>query len=80
MWLLESAKDRTLGVDNPGQQVSLYVRYGTTCLLIRNTIDCVSCSGEWGMSWYFAWDPHSERGVFAGENLALLEGPLLEKP
>jgi hypothetical protein len=80
MWLLESAKDRTLGVDNPGQQVPPYVWYGMTCLLIRNTIDYVSCSGEWGMSRYFAWDPYSERGAFAGETLALREGPLLGKP
>jgi hypothetical protein len=50
MWLvmLESAKDRILGVDTPGQHVPLCVRYGTTCLLIRNTIGCVSCSVEWG--------------------------------
>jgi hypothetical protein len=49
MWLvmLESAKDRILGVDPPGQHVSPRVRYGTTCSLIRNTIGCVSCSVEW---------------------------------
>jgi hypothetical protein len=50
MWLvmLESAKDRILGIDTLGQQVSPRVRYGTTCLLIRNTIGGVSCSVEWG--------------------------------
>jgi hypothetical protein len=50
MWLvmLESAKDRILGVDTPGQYVPSCVQYGTTCLLIRNTMGCVSCSVEWG--------------------------------
>jgi hypothetical protein len=49
MWLvmLKSTKDRILGVDTPGQHVPPCVRYGTTCLLIRNTIGCVSCSVEW---------------------------------
>jgi hypothetical protein len=33
MWLvmLESAKDRVLGVDTPGQHVPPRVRYGTAC-------------------------------------------------
>jgi hypothetical protein len=33
MWLvmLESAKDRVLGVDTPGQHVLPRVRYGTAC-------------------------------------------------
>jgi hypothetical protein len=50
MWLvmLKSAKDRTLGVESPGQHVPWRVRYGTTCLLIRYAICCVSCSVEWG--------------------------------
>jgi hypothetical protein len=50
MWfvLLESAKDRILGVDTLGQHVPPRVRYGTTCLLIRYAICCVSCSVEWG--------------------------------
>jgi hypothetical protein len=30
-FLLESAKDRFLGVDAPGQHVSTHVPYGTTC-------------------------------------------------
>jgi hypothetical protein len=33
--------------------VSPRVRYGTTCLLIRNTIGSVSCSVEWGLASYF---------------------------
>jgi hypothetical protein len=50
MWLvlLESAKDRILGVDTPGQHVPPRVQYGTSCLLIRYAIGCVSCSIEWG--------------------------------
>jgi hypothetical protein len=50
MWLveLESAKERILGVDTLGQHVPPRVRYGTTCLLIRNAIGGVSCLVEWG--------------------------------
>jgi hypothetical protein len=50
MWfvMLESAKDRILGVDTPGQHVPPRVRYGTTCLRIRYVIGRVSCSVEWG--------------------------------
>jgi hypothetical protein len=49
MWsvMLESAKDRILGVDTQGKRESPRVRYGTTCLLIRYAIGCVSCSIEW---------------------------------
>jgi hypothetical protein len=50
MWfvMLESAKDRVLGVDILGQQVLPRVRYGTTCLLIRDDVGCESCSAVWG--------------------------------
>jgi hypothetical protein len=50
MWfvMLESAKDWILGVDTSGQHVPQRVLYGTTCLLIRYAIGCVSCSVEWG--------------------------------
>jgi hypothetical protein len=50
MWfvMLESAKDQILGLDTPRQHVLPRVRYGTTCLLIRYAIGCVSCSVEWG--------------------------------
>jgi hypothetical protein len=50
MWLviLESAKDRILGVDTLGQHVPPRVRYGTFWLLIRYAIGCVSCLVEWG--------------------------------
>jgi hypothetical protein len=44
MWLLVSAKDRILAVDTPEQHVSPCVRYGMTCLLIRNIVGSVSCS------------------------------------
>jgi hypothetical protein len=67
MWLLEFAKDRVLGVDTIGQQVPPYVQYGRTCLLIRNTIGSVSCSDEWEVTWYFAWDPQGARGAYVGK-------------
>jgi hypothetical protein len=48
MWLvmLESAKDRVIGVDTPGQQVPPRVRYETACLLIRDVVGSVPCSDE----------------------------------
>jgi hypothetical protein len=48
MWLvmLESAKDRVIGVATPGQQVPPHVWYGTACLLIRDVVGSVSCSDE----------------------------------
>jgi hypothetical protein len=30
-----------------------YERQQMACILIRNTIDCVSCSVEWGLASYF---------------------------
>jgi hypothetical protein len=45
--MLESAKNRILGVDTPGQQVSPCVRYGTACLLISDAVGSVSCLDEW---------------------------------
>jgi hypothetical protein len=53
MWLVlfKSAKERLLGVDPLEQSVSPRVRYGMTCLPIRNTIASVSCLVEWGMTW-----------------------------
>jgi hypothetical protein len=53
MWLvmLESAKDRILGVDTPRQQVSPRVRYGMTCLLIKGVVGTVACSDEWEVAW-----------------------------
>jgi hypothetical protein len=48
MWLvmLESAKDRVIGVDTLGQQVLPRLRYGMTCLLIRDAVGSVPCSEE----------------------------------
>jgi hypothetical protein len=70
MWLHESAKNQILGVDTTGQHVLPRVQYGTTCLLIRNTIGCVSCSIEWRMAWYFCMGPTwCKRSIF-WENLS----------
>jgi hypothetical protein len=48
MWfvMLESAKDRVIGVDTPGQQVTPRVQYGTACLLIRDAVGSLPCSNE----------------------------------
>jgi hypothetical protein len=50
LWIVmpESAKDRVLGVDTLGQQVSPHVQYGMACLLIRDVVGCESCSEVWG--------------------------------
>jgi hypothetical protein len=48
--MLESAKHRVLGVDTPGQQVLPRVRYGTTCLLIRDVVGSLPCSDEWELT------------------------------
>jgi hypothetical protein len=34
--MIESAKDRVIGVDTPGQQVPPRIWYGTTCPVIRD--------------------------------------------
>jgi hypothetical protein len=46
LWIviLKSTKERVLGVDTPGQQVSPRVRYQTTCSLIRDVVGCKSYS------------------------------------
>jgi hypothetical protein len=48
MWfvILESVKDRVIGVDTPGQQVPPRVRYAMTCLLIRDAVGNVPYSDE----------------------------------
>jgi lactate dehydrogenase-like 2-hydroxyacid dehydrogenase len=48
MWfvMLESAKDRVIGVGTIGQQVPRRVRYGMTCLVIRDAMGSVPCSDE----------------------------------
>jgi hypothetical protein len=49
MWfiMLESAKDRVIGVDTPGQQLPPRVQDGTACLIIRDAMRSVPCSDEW---------------------------------
>jgi hypothetical protein len=78
MWLLESSKDRILGVDTLGQQVSPRVRHGMTFLVIKNTISCVSYSDDWGMECCFrlgsTW---CKRGLRRGGSLALQAGPVV---
>jgi hypothetical protein len=56
LWLvmLDSAKDRILRIDTPGQHVSPRVWYGTTCFLIRDVVGSVPCSDEWEVAWSFA--------------------------
>jgi hypothetical protein len=45
MWfvMLESAKDRVIGVDTPGQQVPPGVQYGMARLIIRDAVGGVPC-------------------------------------
>jgi hypothetical protein len=79
--VLESAKDRILGVDTPGQHVSPHIRYEMTFLLIRNAIGCVSFSVEWGLASFFVsyfvtdfviyLNHMVKEGPFARESLAL---------
>jgi hypothetical protein len=78
MWfvMLESAKDRVIGVDTPGQQVPPHVRYGTTCLLIRDDVGGVPCSDEWEFGVVTRSGSHGARGAVVPrlpqETLALL--------
>jgi hypothetical protein len=45
--MLKSAKDRILGVDTPGKLVPPRVKYGMTCLLIRDVVGSVPCLDDW---------------------------------
>jgi hypothetical protein len=65
MWfvMLESAKDRVIGVDTTGQQVPPRVRYGTICLLIRDAVESLPCSDEWKISVVTHLGSHGARGV-----------------
>jgi hypothetical protein len=65
MWLvmLESAKDRVIGVDTPGQQVLPHERYGTACLLIRDVVGSVPCSDEWEFGVVTHPSSHGARGA-----------------
>jgi hypothetical protein len=78
MWfiMLESAKDRVIGVDTQGQQVPPFVRYGTTCLLISDAVGSVHCSDEWEIGVVTRLGSHGARGVVVpripSKTLALL--------
>jgi hypothetical protein len=63
MWLLESAKDRILGVDTLGQQVTPRVWYGITCLLIRDAIGCESSSVVWRKVQDVTWIHKVQEGL-----------------
>jgi hypothetical protein len=65
MWfvMLESAKDRVIGVDTPGQQVPPCGRYGMACLLIRDAVGSVPCSDEWEFGGVTRPGSHGARGV-----------------
>jgi hypothetical protein len=65
MWfvLLESAKDRVIGVDTMGQHMPPRVRYGITCLLIRDAVGSVPCSDEWEFGVVTHPGSHRARGA-----------------
>jgi hypothetical protein len=65
LWLvvLESAKNRVLGVDTPGQQVPPRVRYGMACLLIRDVVGSVPYSDEWEIDAVTRLGSHGGRGA-----------------
>jgi hypothetical protein len=49
MWfvMLESTKDRVIGVDTPRITGATTCQYGTACLLIKDVVGSVPCSNEW---------------------------------
>jgi hypothetical protein len=65
MWfvMLESAKNRVIGVDTLGQQVPPHVWYETACFLIRDVVRSVPCSEEWEFGVVTRLGSHSARGV-----------------
>jgi hypothetical protein len=65
MWfvMLESTKDRAIGVDTLGQQVASHVLYETSCLLIRDAVGSVPCSDEWEIGVVTRPGSHGARGV-----------------
>jgi hypothetical protein len=74
--ILKYAKDRVIGLDTPGQQVLPRVRYGMTCLLIRDVVGSVPCSDEWEFGVVTHPGLHGARGSvlpqLPHETLALL--------
>jgi hypothetical protein len=65
MWfvMLESDKDRVIGVDIPGQLVPPRIRYGTTCLLNSDVVGSVSCLDEWEFGIVTHPGSHGARGA-----------------
>jgi hypothetical protein len=61
--MLESVKDRVLGVDTLGQQVSSRVRYGMTCLIIIDVVRSVTYSDGWEIGIVTRPSSHGVRGV-----------------
>jgi hypothetical protein len=61
--MLESAKDRVMGIDTPGQQVPPYVRYKIAYLLIRDVVGSAPCSDEWEIGIVTHLGSHGARGV-----------------
>jgi hypothetical protein len=74
--ILKSAKDRVLGIDTLGQQVTPRVRYGMACLLIRDVVGSVPCSNEWEIGIVTCLGSHGPRGALVPrlpwETLAML--------
>jgi hypothetical protein len=78
--MLESAKDRVIGVDTPGQQEPPRVRYGTACLLIRDAVGSVPYSNEWEIGIVTHLVSHGARGVVVLRLALLLAQACHRKP
>jgi hypothetical protein len=65
MWfvMLESTKDRILGVDTPEQHVPPCVRCGMACLLIMDDVGSVPCSDKWETGAVTHPGSHGARGA-----------------
>jgi hypothetical protein len=61
--MLKSAKDRVLGVDTLGQQMSPRVWYRIACLLIRDVVRSVPCSDKWEIGVVTRLGSHGVRGA-----------------
>jgi hypothetical protein len=88
LWLviLESAKDRVLGVDTPGQHVSPRVRYGTACLIISYVMGSVPCLDEWEIGVVIGLGSQGARGAMVSRttprtlSIAMVPCTTLAKP
>jgi hypothetical protein len=61
--MLESTKDRVLGVDTSGQQVPPRVWYRMTFLQISDVVGSVPCSDEWEIGVVTRLGSHGARGA-----------------